>query len=79
MLVPARISSRVVSYIDHLSAVFSAPGRSPYRNPLAEPDERIYALPFERHVIYFLQTEAVVIVIRVLSQHQDAGRHLHWR
>ncbi|EAO5527882.1 type II toxin-antitoxin system RelE/ParE family toxin, partial [Salmonella enterica subsp. enterica serovar Monophasic] len=21
----------------------------------------------------------VVIVIRVLSQHQDDGRHLHWR
>ena len=30
-------------------------------------------------MIYFLQTEHDIIVIRVLSQHQDAGRHLNWQ
>lgn len=44
-----------------------------------ELGEDIYALPFERHVIYFLQTQEAVIVIRVLSQYQDAGRHLYWQ
>ena len=67
------------SYIDHLSAVFQLLGDHHIGTRRPELGESIYALPFERHVIYFLQTDAAVIVIRVLSQHQDAGRHLHWR
>lgn len=39
-----------------------------------EVREDVYALPFERHVIYFLQTQETVIVTRVLSQYQNAGR-----
>ena len=35
-------------------------------------------LPFERHVIYFLQSPGEIIVIRILNQNQDATRHLHW-
>lgn len=58
---------------------FQLPGDHHIGTHRPELGESICALPFERHVIYFLQTEAVVIVIRVLSQHQDAGRHLHWR
>lgn len=30
-------------------------------------------------MIYFLQTDYDIIVIRILSQHQDAGRHLNWQ
>jgi toxin ParE1/3/4 len=39
---------------------------------------QIFALPFERHMIYFLQSDFEIIVIRILSQSQDAGRHLRW-
>lgn len=45
--------------------------------PGPEPGEYINALPFERHIIYFLQTDTDIILI--LSQHQDAGRHLNWQ
>ncbi len=44
-----------------------------------ELSEYICALPVERHMIDFLQTDYDIIVIRVLSQHQDAGRHLNWQ
>ncbi|EAA6070855.1 type II toxin-antitoxin system RelE/ParE family toxin [Salmonella enterica subsp. enterica] len=39
---------------------------------------RFNALPFERHIIYFIQSVTEVIVIRILSQHQDAGKHVNW-
>lgn len=29
-------------------------------------------------MIYFLQSDIEIIIIRILSQHQDAGRHLNW-
>ncbi|EBV5086432.1 type II toxin-antitoxin system RelE/ParE family toxin [Salmonella enterica subsp. enterica serovar Ball] len=45
--------------------------------PGPEPGEYINALPFERHIIYFLQTDTDITLI--LSQHQDAGRHLNWQ
>ena len=45
--------------------------------PRPELGERIFALPVERHMLYFLQTDTEII-IRILSQHQDAGRHLNW-
>jgi Plasmid stabilization system protein len=65
------------NYIDHLSAVFQLPGNHQIGILRPELSESICVLPLERHVIYFLQTDAVVIVIHV--QNQDAGRHLHWR
>ena len=37
-----------------------------------------FFLPVVRHLIYLLQTDTEIIIIRILSQHQDAGRHLNW-
>lgn len=45
-----------------------------YESPAFVMGEDVYALPFERHVIYFLQTQETVIVTRVFSQYQNAGR-----
>lgn len=45
--------------------------------PRPEPGEYIFALPVERHMLYFLQTDTEIIIIRILSQHQDADRHLN--
>ncbi|EGR60535.1 Putative plasmid stabilization protein (fragment) [Escherichia coli O104:H4 str. 01-09591] len=28
-------------------------------------------------MVYFLQTDTEIVIIRILSQHQDAGRHLN--
>ena len=39
----------------------------------------IFALPVEHHMLYFLQTDTDIIIIRILSQHQDADRHLNWQ
>ncbi|EEG9642974.1 type II toxin-antitoxin system RelE/ParE family toxin [Salmonella enterica] len=47
--------------------------------PRPELGEYIFALPVERHMLYFLQTATGIIIIRILSQHQDAGRHLNWQ
>ncbi|EFE64216.1 predicted protein [Escherichia coli B088] len=41
--------------------------------------EDICALPVARHMLYFIQTDTDIIIIRILSQHQDAGRHLNWQ
>lgn len=30
-------------------------------------------------MIYFLQSDTEIIIIRILSQHQDACRHLNWQ
>ena len=40
--------------------------------------EDICAQPVARHMLYFIQTDTAIIIIRILSQHQDAGRHLNW-
>lgn len=47
--------------------------------PRPELVEDIFALPVERHMLYFIQTDTDIIIIRILSQHQDAGRHLNWQ
>ncbi|EDS1887589.1 type II toxin-antitoxin system RelE/ParE family toxin [Salmonella enterica subsp. enterica serovar Sandiego] len=39
---------------------------------------KIGELPVERHIIYFLQTDTEIVIIRILSQHQDVGHHLNW-
>lgn len=44
--------------------------------PRPELGEDICALPVEQHMLYFIQTDTYII-IRLLSQHQDAGRHLN--
>lgn len=45
--------------------------------PRPELGEYICALLVERLIIYFLQTDTEIVIIRILSQHQDAGRHLN--
>lgn len=47
--------------------------------PRPELVEDIFALPVERHMLYFIQIDTDIIIIRILSQHQDAGRHLNWQ
>lgn len=47
--------------------------------PRPVPGEDIFSLPSEQHMLYFLQTDTEIIIIRILSQLQDAGRHLNWQ
>ncbi|MJU56753.1 type II toxin-antitoxin system RelE/ParE family toxin [Salmonella enterica subsp. enterica] len=44
-----------------------------------EPGKYILAQPVERHIIYFLQTNTEINIIRILSQYQDTGRLLNWQ
>jgi toxin ParE1/3/4 len=47
--------------------------------PGPELSEYINALLFEWHIIHFLQTDANIIIIRILSHNQDTDRHLNWQ
>lgn len=47
--------------------------------PRPELGEYICALPVERHMLYFIQTDTDIIIIRILSQHQDSGHHINWQ
>lgn len=66
-------------YINHISDIFRIMCENSTGTPRPEPGENINALPFERHIIYFLQSDTDLTVIRILSQQQDAGRHLNWQ
>lgn len=70
---------RADKYIDHLSGIFRILSTNEIGTPRPELGDTIYALPFERHMVYFLQTKTEIIVIRILSQLQDAGRHVYWQ
>ncbi|EHN93521.1 type II toxin-antitoxin system RelE/ParE family toxin [Escherichia coli] len=65
-------------YINQLSGIFQVMSNHNIGTPRPELGEYIFALPVERHMLYFLQTDTEIIIIRILSQHQDAGRHLNW-
>lgn len=65
-------------YVEHLSDVLHILGNNNIGTPRPELGTDFFALPFERHILYFLQTAREIIVIRILSQNQDASRHLHW-
>ena len=65
-------------YVEHLSDVLQILSNNNIGTPRPELGEGIFVLPFERHVIYFLQSPGEIIVIRILNQNQDATRHLHW-
>lgn len=65
-------------YINHISDILRILGENSIGTPRPELGEYINTLFFERHVIYFMQTDTDII-IRILSQHQDAGRHLNWQ
>ncbi|EAM8012525.1 type II toxin-antitoxin system RelE/ParE family toxin [Salmonella enterica subsp. enterica] len=66
-------------YINQLSGIFQVMSDHNIGTPRPELGEYIFALPVERHMLYFLQTDTEIIIIRILSQHQDAGRHLNWQ
>ncbi|EPB5915890.1 type II toxin-antitoxin system RelE/ParE family toxin [Citrobacter amalonaticus] len=65
-------------YINHISDIFRILGENNTVTPRPELGEHINALTFEQHIIYFLQTDTDIIIIRILSQHQDTGCHLNW-
>lgn len=64
-------------YINQISDIFQVMSAHNIGTPRPEPGEYICALPVDRHMIYFLQTDTEIVIIRILSQHQDAGRHLN--
>jgi len=66
-------------YINQISGIFQVMSDHNIGTPRSELGEYIFALPVERHMLYFLQTDTEIIIIRILSQHQDAGRHLNWQ
>ncbi|HBW9299774.1 TPA: type II toxin-antitoxin system RelE/ParE family toxin, partial [Klebsiella pneumoniae] len=41
----------------------------------AELGDNICSLPVEQHMIYFVSSHSVVMIIRILSQSQDTARH----
>ncbi|EAO5395255.1 type II toxin-antitoxin system RelE/ParE family toxin [Salmonella enterica] len=67
------------TYINQISGIFQILSENNIGTPRPELGEHIRVLPVERHMIYLLQTDYDFIVIRILSQHQDAGRHLNWQ
>ncbi|MBC6504686.1 type II toxin-antitoxin system RelE/ParE family toxin [Citrobacter freundii] len=66
-------------YINQLSGIFQVISDHNIGTPRPELGEYIFALPVERHMLYFLQTDTEIIIIRILSRHQDAGRHINWQ
>eukprot|EP01132_Coremiostelium_polycephalum_P021639 gene21639-25684_t len=57
-------------YVEHLSDVLQILSNNNIGTPRPELGEGIFVLPFERHVIYFLQSPEEIIVIRILNQNQ---------
>ncbi|WP_080782437.1 plasmid stabilization protein ParE, partial [Klebsiella pneumoniae] len=43
-----------------------------------ELGDNICSLPVEQHMIYFVSSHSVVMIIRILSQSQDTARHEPW-
>jgi len=66
------------TYINHISDIFRILGENSIGTLRSELGTYINASPFQRYIIYFLQTDTDTI-IRILSQHLDAGRHLNWQ
>lgn len=66
-------------YINQISGIFQVMSDNNIGTPRPELGEDICALPVERHMLYFIQTDKDIIIIRILSQYQDAGRHLNWQ
>lgn len=63
--------------INQISDIFQVMSTYNIGTPRPELGEYICALPVERHMIYFLQTDTEIVIIRILSQHQDVGYHLN--
>jgi toxin ParE1/3/4 len=65
-------------YVGHLSDIFDVLATHDIGVKRPELDERIFSLPIERHVVFFIPDSSVVTVIRILNQSQDAIRHFSW-
>ncbi|ECC3553950.1 type II toxin-antitoxin system RelE/ParE family toxin [Salmonella enterica subsp. salamae] len=52
-------------------------GKNSINTPGADLVEYINALPFERYLMCFLQTDIDIIIIHILSQYQDASLYLN--
>ncbi|MDZ7320083.1 type II toxin-antitoxin system RelE/ParE family toxin [Kosakonia sacchari] len=66
-------------YIGRISAVFEVLGTHQVGTSRPELGEQFFALPVEQHIIFFIPTETVITIVRILSQSQDTARHLPWR
>ncbi|OZU09612.1 plasmid stabilization protein ParE [Salmonella enterica subsp. enterica serovar Altendorf] len=66
-------------YINQISDIFQVMSDHNIGTPCPELGEYICVLPVERYMIYFLQPDTEIVIIRILSQHQDASRHLNWQ
>lgn len=65
-------------YINQISDIFRILGENSIGTQRPGLGKYIDALPFERHIIYFLQSDSDII-IHILSLHRDAERHLSWK
>lgn len=62
-------------YINKISDIFQVMSDHNIGTPRPELGEYIFALPVERHMIYFMQTDTEIIIIRILSQGQITWRN----
>nr|WP_085841594.1 type II toxin-antitoxin system RelE/ParE family toxin [Enterobacter asburiae] len=67
------------AYIGRIAAVFDVLAMHDIGTHRAELGDNISSLPVEQHMIYFVSSQSVVTVIRILSQSQDTARHGPWR
>lgn len=72
---PGREAVRYIYYSDLL--IFQVMNDHVISTPCPELGEYIFALSVERHILYFLQSDTEIIIIRILSQYQDAGCYLN--
>ena len=66
------------AYIGRIAAVFDVLAMHDIGTHRAELGDNISSLPVEQHMIYFVSSQSVVTVIRILSQSQDSARHDLW-
>ncbi|EFN4431380.1 TPA: type II toxin-antitoxin system RelE/ParE family toxin [Escherichia coli] len=67
------------AYIGRIAAVFDVLAMHDIGTHRPELGDNISSLPVEQHMIYFVSSQSVVTVIRILSQSQDMARHAPWR
>jgi toxin ParE1/3/4 len=66
-------------YIGRIAAVFDLLAMHEIGTQRAELGENIFSLPVEQHMIYFMSSDYMVTIIRILRQSQDTARHEPWR
>lgn len=66
------------AYIGRIAAVFDALAMHDIGTHRAELGDDICSLPVEQHMIYFVSSQSMVTIIRILNQSQDTARHAPW-